>query len=426
MTITATPKTIVTKPGPRRAAGRASWAVVDQALISATNFITMVFLARGLSPTDFGGFALVYSVLLFANSLQSGLITQPHNVLGATRRGAHYARYTTTTAVGQLILAMSLALPALAGWCVAFRVGWVAAPLLAALVPSIVAWQLQEFARRVLYTEGRPTAAFANDVISYGGQALAILALERFGLLTGARALLALALTSALGAVLGVWQLRGSLTGPIDRAVLRENWHFGKWLAGTEIVGTWLSSQLLLYLVAGLLGAAAVGVLRAVHTIFGPTRVLSYVFDTVLPIRFARTLAAGGKSALRGQLRAAFLVAVPTLGGYCLLATLFAGPLLRLLYGNRYEGQSAVLALYAVSMFIGYVAMIIAAALRALRQSRPVFTSWLYASLVTIPMGCLLILVLGIPGAVLGTILSSLVLCSLSWRAYRRCLDEGR
>jgi O-antigen/teichoic acid export membrane protein len=392
-------------------------------LISATNFVTMIFLARGLSPTDFGGFTLVYSVLLFANSLQSGLITQPHNILGATRDGADYARYTTTTAVGQLILVAALALPTLAGWGVALAVGWDAAPLLAALAVSIVAWQLQEFARRVLYTEGRLAAAFANDLISYGGQALAILALEQLALLTGARALAALAVTSALGAILGGWQLRGGLAGPIDRTVLRENWHFGKWMAGTEIVGSWLSSQLLVYLVAAMLGAAAAGVLRAVHTVFGPMRVLAYAFNTVLPIRFARTLAAEGKAALRGQLRSAFLVAVPTLGGYCLLAILFAGPLLRLLYGDRYVGQAAVLALYAVSMFISYVAMIIAAALQALRLSRPVFTSRLYASLVTIPIGCLLILVLGIPGAVLGTILSSLVLCSLSWLAYHRGLD---
>ena len=47
-------------------------------------------------------------------------------------------------------------------------------PMLMAIVPSIVAWQLQEFVRRVMYTEGRFAAAFWNDVVSYGGQLLVV------------------------------------------------------------------------------------------------------------------------------------------------------------------------------------------------------------------------------------------------------------
>ena len=71
----------------RHGLGSVSWGVADQMLISATNLITMILLARGLHPEAFGSFVLAYSILLFANSLQSGLITQPHNLLGAGRRG---------------------------------------------------------------------------------------------------------------------------------------------------------------------------------------------------------------------------------------------------------------------------------------------------------------------------------------------------
>src|SRR4051812_33542354 len=64
-----------------------SWGLFDQVLISATNFVTMVLTARALKPNsaEFGEFSLIYSALLFANVLQSTLITQPHNVLAATR-----------------------------------------------------------------------------------------------------------------------------------------------------------------------------------------------------------------------------------------------------------------------------------------------------------------------------------------------------
>ncbi len=89
-----------------------SAALLDQVLISGANFVTMVCTARALHPSSaaFGEFSLVYAALLFVNIVQSTLITQPHNVLGTTRKGEPYRRFTTTTAVGQLLLSGVLAL----------------------------------------------------------------------------------------------------------------------------------------------------------------------------------------------------------------------------------------------------------------------------------------------------------------------------
>src|ERR1700759_1411207 len=86
----------------RRLLGKDIWALADQVLISGSNFVTMVLAARGLHPEAFGAFTLVYSALLFPNVLQSTLITQPPNVIGAARTGADYVRYTTSTAITQL------------------------------------------------------------------------------------------------------------------------------------------------------------------------------------------------------------------------------------------------------------------------------------------------------------------------------------
>ena len=45
---------------------------------------------------------------------------------------------------------------------VAHMQGWNCTALLLALAPAIAFWQLQEFFRRVLYTEGRTGAALAT------------------------------------------------------------------------------------------------------------------------------------------------------------------------------------------------------------------------------------------------------------------------
>ena len=117
--------------------GNNVWAIADQVLISGTNFVTMILLARGLnSAAAFGAFVLVHSILLFSNSIQSALVTQPHNVLGVSRHGADYVRYTSTSAVNQLAIVLGFSGLVSIAWGVSIFLSWEVAPLLLAMVPT--------------------------------------------------------------------------------------------------------------------------------------------------------------------------------------------------------------------------------------------------------------------------------------------------
>src|SRR6185437_15530108 len=159
-----------------RGFGRNIWALNDQVLISGTNFATNVLTARAMADrqAEFGTFSVIYGVLLICNILQSTLVTQAHNVLGSLRSGTDYRRYTASTAVQQLFIVLIEAVLVVPIVLYGYHRGWASEAMLIALIPSIVAWQLQEYVRRVLYTEGRFADAFLNDVISYGGQTLVI------------------------------------------------------------------------------------------------------------------------------------------------------------------------------------------------------------------------------------------------------------
>src|SRR3972149_5410783 len=157
------------------------WGLSDQALISVANFLTMVLLARGLSPTGLGSFVIVYTGLLFAATLQSAMITRPHNVLGAALEGNEYVRYPTATAVSQAAFATAAASVALVAATAVCLMGWSFWPLMLALAPALAAWQMQEFFRQVMYTRCSVSQAFVNDLISYGGQVAALIAGWRLG-----------------------------------------------------------------------------------------------------------------------------------------------------------------------------------------------------------------------------------------------------
>jgi O-antigen/teichoic acid export membrane protein/thymidylate kinase len=411
----------------KRRFGRSVWAGADQILISATNFVTMMLAGRALTKDDFGGFTLIYSALLFANMLQSGLVTQPHNVLGTQRhgRGGDYARYTSAIGVGQLYLAIFGTGLSLAAWLLALAMGWAAAPLLLALAAAIFAWQLQEFCRRVLYTEGKVDGAFLNDIISYGGQTAIIAVLYYHGRLTGTLALYALAVTSLLAALVGIWQLRHSLTRDLLPGAMAENWKFGKWLAGAEFLG-WLSSiHMYLYISAIILGTAAAGDLRAAQIMFGPMRVLSFALGTMLPIYFAKQLAGNLNKSLNKELTKVFAVVIPVAGGYCMLMALFAMPILKLVL-PKYSTDAWILILYSMCAFLSYMQMVMAAALTAQHKTRAVFVGNLLGGAVALIISLPLIKFIGLPGAVMAMIAGTFVMNIYSFAVYGKRATENR
>ena len=399
------------------------YGLADQALISATSFITLVVLARTLSVGAFGAFALAYMALVFINSLQSALVTQSHNVLAVTRRDDDYARFTTATiAVHTLFLFPVLLVLSIVGLA-ALEAGSNAAELLLAMVPATIAWQLQELARRILYTEGRLGAAFFNDIVAYGGQVVGIAWLWHSGHLDGPNALYVLAATSFVGVVIGLGQIRGSVARTFDRVDVAAHWQFGKWLAAAA-VGFGVSAYVYFYVAAALLGATASGELKASQLVLGPLNVLLLFLSTVLPIRLSRTLARDGEAAFRARLRRALLVTAPIVALYCLVASVFAAPLLDLLYGGRYPDAETLVVLFAFYYFLSYLGQMATATLNARQHTRPVFLANFVAAVTAITLVWFFIPAFGTEGAVLGMI-ASVVLANLTLASYVR-RDEVR
>lgn len=424
-----TPRAVVDATPKRFAFLRAnSFALGDQVLISGTNFVTGVLTARALDQGEFGAFSVIYAGLFFANIIQSTLVTQPHNVLAATRTGEAYRRYTSSTAAQQLFIVAILSLLVAPVTVVAFTRGWSTAPMLLAVIPAIIFWQLQEFVRRILYTEQRYARAFMIDVVGFGGQMLLLIALFASHKLrgtpfTGAIALYALAGASALAALVGGFQLRHELLRRVDWRHIQENWRFGKWLAGGELMQWCSSLHMQIWWAAILLGTAASADLRAATILFGPARVISFFLSTVLPTRFARTLGTGGAEALHAKLKFVYLGLIPTVGAYCLLLGLFPRQVLWLIYGDRYVDNGSavsVLALYALAAFLNSMLLVVAAALTASRQTHQIFLGSLAGCVVALIMSPLLIKTFGADGAILSMIGTTLVVGMLLLFAYFR------
>lgn len=409
-----------------RNSGSAAWAIADQAVISISGFVVLFLPARTLSPTTFSALVLVYTGLLFTNSLQLGLIGQPHNVLGAVMVDSRYRAYTTGVAVQQILFSSVLALGLGLGGVFAEQLHTKIATMLWLAIPALFAWQAQEFVRRVLYTENRLATAFCNDLVSYGGQLFAIIGLWRIHRLTVSNLFVSIIVTSVIAAAWGIWAIRNSLQRKWDLNASVENWRFGRWIAGSFAVH-WIAFQAYFYL-AALARSSAPGALKAAQLLLGPLNIVFLSMYAVLPTRFARAEGAEAEGWPNGMWRT-LRITTPIVTGYCIAVAVLARWLLRLAYRGTYAHEERLVVLFAGYYLALYFTYPSAAAISSRAQSRPLLTAIVVSAGIGIPVAACLIPILGAQAAIIGLICGTVGQNFVLWRTFRRrrgrTVEEG-
>lgn len=414
--------------GAKRLMRKGAWGFADHAQISASGFIMTVLLARVLSPTDFGLYALAYTALISINQIQGALVNQPYTMLGAPKSGEDFHRYTTATLWTQVALALITAAATLLVAGIAFMNDWGATGLIFACAPATVAWQMQEYIRRVLYVRSHAAGVFFNDVISYSGQFLVIVLLWWTDRLTTISALTALTLTSLAGVLLGLWQIRAYLganptwTGFLE--IARSHWDFGKWLMGGNLAA-WTSGRMYPVLAASFISVAVTGAMKAVQTILGPMNILTFALDPLLGPRAARAHAKAGIPALRTQVGRMQMFVIGTVGVYCLLVMILAEPILSIVYADQYTEYAWLLIImainYAFTAFRGPLSL----ALTVLGKTDAIFRARLAASVANLTLGIAAVWLFGVAGIGIGILLNGIMLQVVTWHFYLIYTDRA-
>jgi O-antigen/teichoic acid export membrane protein len=397
-------------------------ALVDQSLISGTNFVTTVLVANAVGLNAFGQFALASMVLMFANGIQASIITEPQSVIGASKSKTLYAKYVSSVGVLQLCFALLVSLLILVATLIARIVDW-NSTLLIALLPAAVAWQIQEFTRRVLYARGLIQEALKNDVMSYGGQAIGVIVLWRTNHLTGALALLVLAATSTVGCVIGMWQIRSLLESSVQlemvRSTIRDHWQFGKWLVGSTILN-WTSAQIYPVFIAAFVGVAATGAMRAMLTIVGPSQVLLFAMGSLLTPVVAGINIDGGVTAVNAFARRLIVITSPLILLFCISVSVFSRPLVEIVYGREYVEYSWILIFLSVFYLMLYVQTILSLCLRAVEATTQIFVGYFWSTSIVMTVGLLAVYTVGLWGASIGLVIHGVIMNVALWRSYRK------
>jgi O-antigen/teichoic acid export membrane protein len=392
-------------------------SAIDQGVISLSNFLATIILARNVDPTQLGVYGVGFVTLRLIRSVQEGLIVQPMNVFGAGMEEDEFKHYATSTSLFQIGLALvSASVVALCGWVLTEMGNDTAGPTLFALWLPFLWWQMQEYLRRMLYTRGFVLKAVINSVIANGVRLAIMIYLVDQGTLSGVSGLEAIAWGAFVALFPSFWFTRQFWSRELEnlKVTWRRNWNFGRWLLGSTLTN-WVAVEFYPILTAGLISFAAAGAYRALQNLVAPIHLLLRAVDTFLTPRAANLYGKNGHAALSHTLRSVYLALGLPILGILILAMLFSEEILFLIYGNAYLEYSNGVVLMALFYALMFAYWPLQSIFKAAQLSRPIFIANVLAIISMFTVGIWAIVNWGVYGTIVGQVVNALVINIVLW-----------
>jgi O-antigen/teichoic acid export membrane protein len=404
---------------PRSASKAARWtakagfALTDQGLVSGSNFVISIVLARWLSPEQYGGFALVFAVFLLLSMAYQSLLLEPMAIFGAGEYGSRLRGYLKTLIAIHAIISGTILVVLLAAAAVA-HIRWNAGGLPGALAgigiaaPCILLFWL---ARRACYLDARSGVAAAGAVLYCAAMLGGLWVMHSFGALSPFSAFLIMGLSGLLAALVLFLLLNSSIVGrepaPSARDAWRRHWGYGGWALGGAIA-SWIPAYIFYPLLAGFAGLGSVASLKALMNLAAPVTQLQAAFSMLLIPYAARQFRQGGQESV---VRLGRLLTWCGLGAavcYWLLIAGFKHTIFHVLYAGRYPEVAALIPLAALGSIFWAGTFGFSTALRAMERPRLIFVGFGVAAAVSLIAGIPATHAFGLTGAMWGINLSDL------------------
>jgi O-antigen/teichoic acid export membrane protein len=390
-----------------RWATKGGLAVVDQGLISGSNFLLSIVLARWMSRDEYGAYALGFVIFLLLGQLHQALLLEPMAVFGASIYRGHMRHYVGAMLRMHLVLSVGIVLVLGVSADVA-RVLGQASGLPGALAGAALASPcilLLWLARRAFYLRLSPTLAAAGALLYcalvVGGLSLA----HRVGWLSPFSAFLLMGAgglsTGALLLVRLRSRLETSTFAPGLRDIWKRHWCYGRW-ALASAVGIWLPGSIYYPLLTSFHGVGSAGEFKAL-TNFALPVFQTFTALSLLLLPYASRVQSQDRGALTWKLT---MLCVGGAAAYWAVVIPLRVPAFRLLYSGRYMEVVALVPAVGLGSILWSAFFGPATVLRAMQSPALVFAALTAECLVCLAVGVPATWALGLRGAVWAMVLS--------------------
>ncbi len=409
--------TVASTPAPAlrtatRWATKGGLAILDQALISGSNFLVSIWLGRSLMPEQYGAYALAFSISLLLTFLYQSLLLEPMAVFsgGAYRKslrgylGALLRIHAWLTGFGFVVLGIATVVFFKRGGTSGLPGAMLGVTLAS---PCILLFAL---ARRSYYMRLEPAraavGAFIYCVVVIGGLAV----VNNRGWLSPFTAFALMAVGALFTSAYLLFHVRTTLVdevpGPHLRQTWSRHWDYGRWALATS-AATWIPYYMYYPLLSAFKDLTQAGQLRALMNLALPLE-QSYTALACLFLPYAARLhGEEGAAGARTLTRRITLLYVGGAVAYWLAVIPLKGPVFHLLYRGKYMEVSYLLPYVAAETILWSAAFGPTIVLRGMESPSSVFYARCAASVLSLVVGVPLTMIYGLWGCVLGIVLSN-------------------
>lgn len=389
------------------------FALLDQVLVSGSNFLISLALARFLSSHEYGLYIFAFTTLTMLTSFCSSSLFSSISVLCAPLENLKWISYVKTSALifFFLVIFLVVVLVGIFAWLSSGQFDD-NARIFAVIAIILFFYLSHEFWRVILLSRLQAKVVFIGDIICYGIRALGVAGAVLFGFNQGWQLILIFGVASVFSFV---YFFRASnITGIISDSVIQRSiffniieysrWTFAEWIPFV------LSSQLYIYIVTFSLGNEATGILGACRNLVMPVIVfLIGVMNYSLPY-YSKFFAIRGEVLLLKDLRKYLLILMCVVLMYLFFVNYFKVEIIDFLYG-KYVDYSFVVYFYSLGLVLNVLFNPVEIYFRVTRKTKLLFYARVISAIVVTATCYPLIIHFGMKGAVYCYILSQFAMC---------------
>jgi O-antigen/teichoic acid export membrane protein len=401
--------------------------ILDQGLISGSNFLISVLLARWLTAEQYGAYAIAFGFFVLLQLVYQSLVLEPMSVFGGSTYRNNLRGYFASLLWIHVILSLAICLVFGATAGVSRFFGQTAG-MPGALAGVTIASPCVLFfwmARRSFYLELSPNQAVYGAFVYSSFVLSALWIFQHHHLLSAFTAFVLIAIGSLGTGSFLMLRLRLALRpkgpSPPTRTVWQQHWRYGAW-ALMGCFASWVPANIFYPILGSFGGMAQSGQLKALMNLTLPLEQTKAALSMLL-----LPYAAGVQDAKDDGSRARVLSLRMTLLGVG-IAVVYWGfiipldrPLFQLLYSGRYMEVAHQIPLVAVGSIFWSAAYGPALALRGMKSPASVFAAYTFAALASLAIGVPATWAFGLTGGIWGNNIADIAsFAAVSFLLYRK------
>jgi len=383
-------------------------AILDQGLISGSNFMVSILLARWLMPDQYGAYAVAFGIYMMLSLVYQSLVLEPMGVFGGSVFRTNLRGYVRTLVSIHVVLSVTIFAALVGSWAISHHLssGSAVTGALGGIAFASPCLMLFALARRCFYVELSPAPAAAGAFI-YSTVVLAGLYLVyQRSLLSPFVAFLLLGAGALVTGIVLMFGVRSKLSGSGPAPKLGEawqrHWRYGRWALAGCIAG-WLPSYIYFPLLSSFTGMAESGQLKALMNLTLPFEQMKGALVMLVLPYAARIAEQNGKAGARVLGIRLTLASIVGAVLYWAVIIPLHKPLFHLLYSGRYLDVAYLLPALALGQVFWSATFGPSLALRAMESPASVFAALGVATLASLVVGVPATWAFGLKGAIWGS-----------------------